>query len=129
MSVNQPSAFTSDTVGDDHDKFGEVRIRCPMVHVKPRMLARPDELEAGVVDRSARAEAEGWAGEIEGIDMTPAFLRAEREDAQRRLRQPGVDLGIPSVLQIHKKQRKNVDRGPLHSCPRLPYMEFRCLAS
>jgi hypothetical protein len=50
------------------------------------MLARLDELETDLLDRRTRADAEGWAGEIEGIDMTLTFLRAKRDDTQRRLR-------------------------------------------
>lgn len=51
-----------------------------------------------VIDRRSRAEAEGWAGEIEGIDVTRTFLRAKREDTQRRTRRPTGDLGIPTRL-------------------------------
>jgi hypothetical protein len=66
-----------------------------MLLVNPKMLIRLDELEADLLDRRARADAENWAGEIEGIDMTPTFLRAKRDDTQRRLRRPAVDLGLP----------------------------------
>ena len=78
-----------------------------MLHVNPKMLARLDELETDLLDRRARAETENWAGEIEGIDMTLTLLRAKREDTQRRLRRPGIDLGIPTVLQIHKNQERS----------------------
>jgi hypothetical protein len=44
-----------------------------MLHVNPKMLARLDELEADLLNRRARAEAEGWIGEIEGIDLTLTF--------------------------------------------------------
>jgi hypothetical protein len=66
-----------------------------MLQVNPKMLDRLNELESDLINRRARAEAEGWAGEIEGIDMTLTFLRAKREDTQRRLPRPAVDLGIP----------------------------------
>lgn len=68
-----------------------------MLHVNPKMPARLDELEADLVDRRTRAE--GWAGEIEGIDMTLTFLRAKRGYTQRRLRRPAVHLGIPVTSQ------------------------------
>jgi hypothetical protein len=42
-----------------------------MLQVNPKMLDRLNELESDLINRRARAEAEGWAGEIEGIDMTP----------------------------------------------------------
>lgn len=74
-------------------------IRCPMLHVNPKMLARLDELEADLLDRRERAKTEGWIGEIEGIDLTLTFLRAKRDDTQRRSNRPAVDLGIP-LIQI-----------------------------
>jgi integrase len=71
-------------------------IRCPMLHVNPKMLARIDELEADLLARRERALAEQWAGEIDGIDLTLSFLRAKRDEAQRLARRPTVDLGIPA---------------------------------
>ncbi|MFF7408946.1 recombinase [Streptomyces lydicus] len=67
-----------------------------MLHVNPKMLARLAELEADLLDRRARAETEGWVGEIEGIDLTLTFLRAKRDEAQRRTQRPPVDLGTPT---------------------------------
>ncbi|MGW9299511.1 tyrosine-type recombinase/integrase [Streptomyces cyaneofuscatus] len=71
-------------------------VRCPMLHVNPKMLPRLAELEADLLDRRDRAEAEGWIGEIEGIDLTLTFLRAKRDEAQRRAQRPAVHLGIPA---------------------------------
>jgi hypothetical protein len=63
------------------------------------MLARLDELEAGLPGRRARAEAESWLGEIEGTDLTLSFLRDKREDTRRRTQRPAADLGMPAVPQ------------------------------
>jgi hypothetical protein len=82
-------------------------IRCPMLHVNPTMLARLDELETDLLDRRTRADAEGWAGEIEGIDMTLTFLRAKRDDTPRRLRRPAVNLGIPTPAGVGKRQSES----------------------
>jgi site-specific recombinase XerD len=71
-------------------------IRCPMLNVSPKMIARLDELEADLLARHERAAAEGWAGEIEGIDLTLSFLRAKREEARRLAKLPVVNLGIPA---------------------------------
>ncbi|MFD6799251.1 hypothetical protein [Streptomyces cyaneofuscatus] len=71
-------------------------VRCPMLHVNPKMLPRLAELEADLLDRRDRAEAEGWIGEIEGIDLTLTFLRAKRDEAQRRAQRPAVHLGNPT---------------------------------
>jgi hypothetical protein len=78
-----------------------------MLHVNPRMLARLDELETDLLDRRTRAEVENWAGEIEGIDMTLTFLRAKRDDTQRRLQRPAVNLGIPIPAGPGKRQNES----------------------
>lgn len=67
-----------------------------MLHVSPKMLPRLAELEADLLDRRARAETEGWIGEIEGIDLTLTFLRSKRDETQRRTQRPPVALGIPT---------------------------------
>lgn len=71
-----------------------------MLHVNPKMLPRLAELEADLLDRRARAEAEGWIGETEGIDLTLTFLRPKRDETQRRTQQPPVDLGIPKPRTV-----------------------------
>ena len=46
--------------------------------------------------RRARAEAENWLGEIEGIDLTLTFLRGKRDETRRLVRVVPVDLGVPN---------------------------------
>ncbi|MFC4463850.1 tyrosine-type recombinase/integrase [Streptomyces xiangluensis] len=70
-------------------------IRCPMLHINPKMLDRLEELEADLLARLRRAQDERWIGEVEGINLTLTFLRSKREETQRRARRPAVDLGIP----------------------------------
>jgi site-specific recombinase XerC len=69
-------------------------IRCPMLVVNPKMLPRLGEIETDLLARRARAEAEGWIGEIDGIDLTLTLLRQKRQDTERLLRRT-TDLGIP----------------------------------
>ncbi|MEU2248976.1 recombinase [Streptomyces sp. NPDC019224] len=66
-----------------------------MLHISPKMLGRLEELEADLLARLRRAEEENWLGEVEGINLTLTFLRAKRDETQRRTRRPAVDLGIP----------------------------------
>ena len=58
-------------------------IRCPMLRVDPQMLSRLEELEEDLHLRRERAEAEGWLGEIEGIDLTLTFLGEKQQQARR----------------------------------------------
>jgi hypothetical protein len=65
-------------------------IRWPMLRVNPKML------EANLLNRRERAEAGGWADEIDGIDLTSMIRGAKRSEAQRHAQQK-VDLGIPTL--------------------------------
>jgi hypothetical protein len=68
-----------------------------MLRVGPKMLARLDEIDTDLLTRRARAETEGWLGELEGIDLTRNFLRTKRNEAVKLLRTRPVDLGIPTM--------------------------------
>ncbi|MFI6079276.1 tyrosine-type recombinase/integrase [Actinoplanes sp. NPDC051343] len=71
-------------------------IRCPMLNVNPKMLARLAELEEDLHARRTRAETEGWFGEIEGLDLTLRFLADKRQQAIRLGQVTGtVGLGMP----------------------------------
>lgn len=73
-------------------------IRCPMLHVNPKMLFRLDELEADLELRKRHATTEGWLGEIDGLDLTLRLLREKREEAQRLTSiTKEVNLGFPTV--------------------------------
>jgi hypothetical protein len=72
-------------------------IKCPVLQVDPKMLARLDEIEADLLARRERAQAEGWRDEIEGLDLTLSFLRNKRAHTQRFTRR--VQLGLPAVHQ------------------------------
>ncbi len=72
-------------------------VRCPMLFIDPKMLPRLEELDRDLVARRERAEAEGWLGEIEGIDLTLTFLRDKHRQAQR-LRALPIRLGSPSSI-------------------------------
>jgi integrase len=71
-------------------------VRCPMLSIDPRMLPRLDELEEDLVARRARALAEGWRGEVEGIDMTLTFLRGKRSQTRLHQNSEPVLIGLPA---------------------------------
>jgi integrase len=71
-------------------------IRCPMLQVDPKMLGRLEEIETDLLARRAHAEAEGWLGELEGIDLTLTFLGSKREEAIRISSRGPIALGLPT---------------------------------
>ncbi|MEV0490083.1 recombinase [Streptomyces atratus] len=70
-----------------------------MLQVNPKMLPRLAELEADLLARRKRAEAEQWLGEIEGIDLTLTFLRTKQAEAARITQRAPVHLGLPRPLR------------------------------
>ncbi|MGI5200374.1 recombinase [Spirillospora sp. CA-108201] len=75
-----------------------------MLEINPKMLGRLAEIEIDPLTRRARAEAESWLGEIEGIDLTLTFLRSKRQEAERQARRTPVDLGLPAPRVSAKGQ-------------------------
>lgn len=65
-----------------------------MLHVDPRMIHRLNDIETDLEQRRQRAHEEGWLGEIEGIDLTLAFLRRKRDEASRLVNRT-TPLGTP----------------------------------
>ncbi|MFI2636702.1 recombinase [Streptomyces collinus] len=55
------------------------------------------EIEKDLILRRKRAEEEQWLGEIDGIDMTLAFVRTKQADAARLAQRSPVALGIPTT--------------------------------
>lgn len=51
--------------------------------VDPRMLTHLDEIETDLLACRDQIQVDGWIGELEGIDLTLAFLRGRREEANR----------------------------------------------
>jgi hypothetical protein len=74
-------------------------LRCAMLNINPKMLPRLDEIEDDLMARRTRAEHEAWLGEVEGIDLTLAFLRQKREETKRLARIAPVDLGMPVLAE------------------------------
>ncbi|MER5571684.1 recombinase [Streptomyces goshikiensis] len=52
------------------------------------MAFRLEEAETDLIARRVRAEAEGWLGEIDGIDLTLRLLRQKQVEARRLASMP-----------------------------------------
>ncbi|MFJ9615330.1 recombinase [Streptomyces noursei] len=61
------------------------------------MLPRLAEIEKELILRRKRAEKEQWLGEIEGSDLTLAFVRTKQADTARLTLRTPVALGVPTV--------------------------------
>lgn len=86
-------------------------IRCPMLHVNPTMVPRLNELESDLQERRERAVAEGWLGEIEGIELTLRFLRDKRDEAMRLSRTTHqADLGLPLAPRHKPRSRQRPEK-------------------
>ncbi|HEX2805266.1 MAG TPA: site-specific integrase [Kineosporiaceae bacterium] len=72
-------------------------LRCPMLTINPKMVARLDEIEDDLQTRRSRAAHEGWLGEVEGLDLTLTFLRQKRQQTRRLTRAAPIELGLPGV--------------------------------
>jgi hypothetical protein len=73
-------------------------------------------LEADLERRRAQAGAQGWFGEIEGIDQTLSALRDKRADAQRLTRATRqVDLGMPVLAGQLRSRHHNLGGASLKS--------------
>ena len=61
------------------------------------MLSRLRELDDDLVVRRGRAVAEGWLGEIDGLELTLRLLREKQAAAGRLRRDRAVELGMPHL--------------------------------
>lgn len=76
-------------------------IRCPSLRVDPRGRDRLAEIAANLRDRIAEARANGWTGEVEGLQVSLNAAAAKIATLDRmRARESGTstttDLGLPS---------------------------------
>ena len=73
-------------------------IRCPMLWPDPAQHDRLTEIRASLTARITEAQREGWAGEVEGLQISLAGAEDKLAQIDRRARNgTTVDLGIPAV--------------------------------
>lgn len=83
-------------------KFREACIRCPMLQVDPRQHGRLIEIARNLTDRIAEANANGWLGEVEGLQISLNAARSKLAAFARTTPAPApnvTDLGIPVISQ------------------------------
>jgi hypothetical protein len=71
-----------------------------MLRIDPKMIDRLDEIHTNLIARREHAQAQGWLGEIEGIDLTLRFLADKRAETLRLAqfsRDNVTPLGMPTI--------------------------------
>lgn len=78
-------------------------VRCPMLRVSPRQRQRLAEIIRNLTERVAEARANGWLGEVQGLQVSLAKAKEKLASLDRTLdrsssRQAGpTDLGMPII--------------------------------
>ncbi len=72
-------------------------IRCPMLWPDPAQRDRLVEIRGNLTARIAEARREGWAGEVEGLQVSLAGAEDKLAQIDRRACRPATGLGIPQV--------------------------------
>jgi integrase len=78
-------------------------VRCPMLRVSPRQRQRLAEIIRNLTERVAEARANGWLGEVQGLQVSLAKAKEKLASLDRTLdRSPGrpagpTDLGMPII--------------------------------
>ncbi len=82
-----------------------------MLHVDPAILERLDEIHSDLTGRRKHAQAEGWLGEVEGIDLTLRLRAEKRGEVQRVTRVPSTSLGMPPTRPATKSPPRHAWAG------------------
>ena len=72
-------------------------IRCPMLWPDPAQRRRLIEIRDNLTARITEARLQGWAGEVEGLQVSLAGAQEKLAQIDRRATRPAIDLGIPQV--------------------------------
>jgi integrase len=72
-------------------------VRCPMLRPDPAQQDRLEEIIANLHARLKEAHAQGWQGEIEGLEIS--IGAADQKLASMRRSRTSTDLGMPALPQ------------------------------
>ncbi len=67
----------------------EACTRCRFLRVDPAQLGRMEEMTDNAEQRLVEARGQAWLGEVAALEDSLRHLRGRREEARRRLNQPG----------------------------------------
>lgn len=76
-------------------------IRCPMLRVSPAQRARLVEIARSLTDRIAEARANGWLGEVQGLQVSLEAAHKKLASLDRLARNNNrtgpVNIGMPGI--------------------------------
>lgn len=76
-------------------------VRCPMLRVDPRQKGRLGDIIVNLRDRISEAKANGWGGEVQGLQVSLDAAQAKMASLIRTERNgptgTGTDLGMPML--------------------------------
>ncbi|MGH4020283.1 MAG: tyrosine-type recombinase/integrase [Pseudonocardiaceae bacterium] len=76
-------------------------VRCPMLRVAPSQQARLIEIARNLTDRIAEARANGWLGEVQGLQVSLNAARKKLASLDRLARNTTstgpVNIGVPII--------------------------------
>jgi hypothetical protein len=75
-------------------------IRCPLLRPDPAQRARLIQIRDNLIDRIAEAHLEGWLGEVDGLNVSPAAARnklSQLDATPSASSRPAVQIGMPGA--------------------------------
>jgi hypothetical protein len=77
-------------------------IRCPMLRIDPRQRGRLIEIAKNLQDRISEARANGWLGEVQGLQVSLEAARTKLTSLDRLVRNNNnrtgpVNIGLPII--------------------------------
>ncbi|MEV4539300.1 tyrosine-type recombinase/integrase [Asanoa sp. NPDC049518] len=73
-------------------------VRCPMLRVDPTQRPRLMEIIDSLSERIQEAQAQGWLGEVQGLQVSLNAAETKLRDLERRIDGGPIDLGIPAII-------------------------------
>ncbi len=88
-------------------------IRCPLLRPDPTQQARLVQIRDNLLARINEARHEGWAGEVEGLQVSLAGARQKLAQAdQQAARSSNIDLGMPDFSNVAGRGVTTTDKEP-----------------
>ncbi|GAA1340156.1 hypothetical protein GCM10009647_083720 [Streptomyces sanglieri] len=75
-------------------------VRCSLLQPEPYQRDRLIEIRDNLLDRIAEAQHEGWLGQVEGLEISPAGAEEKLTQPDAALKPSVIHLSLPTFSQI-----------------------------